>query len=320
MKSNGEIDEIKLNQVLRTIDKPYYKDSLQSSYQQFAKEHSYISEDALCKYGDKILGLYFKNIMLRQDKDKSYADSENDDFIHQTANTPKTEKEKIQRRFSSIIEKEENEEKIINVGREKFEVTQEIIDMFGEGYTKQEYRKMVKKYNDMSKTYVVQTNLHKEALLTYVRFKVKEETATAKGDVQDAQKWYSAAQDAAEKAKLTPRQLSKEDLQGGMVNFSDIFTAVESAKERIKIFPEFKYQPRDAADFIIWNYVNYERNLNNMPEVPYSDIYKFYDEKKKEYIEMHGDPYGIFTEDTTESNRETIERFITIPSEFRDGE
>ena len=76
-----------------------------------------------------------------------------------------------------------------------------------------EYKKMLKKYNDMTKTYVIQTNLHKEALLTYVRFKVKEEIATAKGDVQEAQKWYQAAQDAAEKAKITPRQLTKEDLR-----------------------------------------------------------------------------------------------------------
>ena len=179
---------------------------------------------------------------------------------------------------------------------------------------------MLKKYTDMTKTYVVQTNLHKEALLTYVRFKVKEEMATSKGDVQEAQKWYQAAQDAAEKAKLTPRQLSKEDLQGGIVNFSDIFTAVEGAKERVKIFPEFKYQPKDAADFIIWCYVNYERNLNNMPEVEYKDVYKFYDDKKHEYIEMYGDPYGIFAEDTTEINRETIEKFITVPNEFKDGD
>src|SRR5699024_9260792 len=116
------------------------------------------------------------------------------------------------------------------------------------------------------------------------------------------------------------RQISKEDLQGGIVNFSDIFSAVEGAKERIRIFPEFKYQPKDAADFIIWCYINYERNLHGLPEVPYKDIYEFYDEKKKEYIEMYGDPYGIFTDDTSESNREAIEKFITVPVGFRDGE
>ena len=72
---DGEIDEIELNKTLRIIDKPYYKDSLASSYQQFLREHSYIEEEDVRKYGDKVLGLYFKNIMLRQDKDKSYEDS-----------------------------------------------------------------------------------------------------------------------------------------------------------------------------------------------------------------------------------------------------
>ena len=45
-----------------------------------------------------------------------------------------------------------------------------------------------------------------------------------------------------------------------------------------------------------------------------------YDKKKKEYVDTYGDPYGIFNDDPTEGNRETIEKFITIPKEFEDGE
>lgn len=108
----GEIDEIQLNKTLRTIDKPYYKDSLASSYNQFAKEHSYIAEEDVKKYGDKILGLYFKNIMLRQDKDKSYEDSEKDGFMHQNNNIIMSEKEKIMNRYADILEtKSSNEPK-----------------------------------------------------------------------------------------------------------------------------------------------------------------------------------------------------------------
>ena len=64
LNDDGEIDEIELNKTLRIIDKPYYKDSLASSYEQFLREHSYIEEEDVRKYGDKVLGLYFKNIML----------------------------------------------------------------------------------------------------------------------------------------------------------------------------------------------------------------------------------------------------------------
>ena len=326
LNEDGTINDIELNKILKKIDRPYYKDLIESAISGFKNEHSYVEDDKVQYYGKEILQRYFRLIAMRQDRDKSYEDSEKDNFIHPTSNTPKSTKERIAQKYADITDIDEKgnvvdkDNKKIKSDIGDFEITDEIVELFGEGYTRAEYKKMVKKYNDMTKTYVVQTNLHKEALLTYVRFKVKEEMATAKGDVAEAQKWYQAAQDAAEKAKLTPRQLSKEDLQGGIVNFSDIFTAVEGAKERIKIFPEFRYQPKDAADFIIWCYVNYERNLNNMPEVPYKDIYKFYDDKKHEYIEMYGDPYGIFSEDTTEINRETIEKFITVPNEFKDGE
>lgn len=321
-KDTNIIDEVKLNHVLKSVQKPYFKDDLASAYSQFAKEHSYVDDENIKKFGDKVLGLYFKNTMLRQNKDLSYDDSEKLNFVHSNSNITVAEKNEILQKYSDInIRNTEEKEKVIRKrAGANFEVTDEIIELFGDGYTPSEYKKMLKKYEDMSKTYVVQTNLHKEALLTYVRFKVKEEIATANGDVVEAAKWYQAAQDAAEKAKLTPRQLSKEDLQGGVANFGDIFTMVEGQKERISIFPEFRYQPKDSADFIIWCYVNYERKLNNMPEASYKDIYAFYDKKKEEYIEQYGDPYGIFTNDTTESNRETISKFITIPPEFRGDE
>ena len=324
LNEDGTINDIELNKILKKIDRPYYKDLIESAISGFKNEHSYVEDDKVQYYGKEILQRYFRLIAMRQDRDKSYEDSEKDNFIHPTSNTPKSTKERIAQKYADITDIDEKgnvvdkDNKKIKSDIGDFEITDEIVELFGEGHTRAEYKKMVKKYNDMTKTYVVQTNLHKEALLTYVRFKVKEEIATARGDVAEAQKWYQAAQDAAEKAKLTPRQLSKEDLQGGIVNFSDIFAAVEGAKERIKIFPEFKYQPKDAADFIIWCYINYERRLNNMPEVEYKDVYAFYDEKKREYIEMYGDPYGIFDEDPTEFNRETIEKFITVPKEFRD--
>lgn len=201
-----------------------------------------------------------------------------------------------------------------------FEVTPEMVEKFGEGYTKKMYRLMDKKYKKLEKNYNMKTAMHEEALATYVSRKVREEIATAEGNVVDADKWSKAAAQAAIDGKLTPKQLSETDLQGGLANFSDIFRAVEEAKDRIKIFPEFRYRPIDAADFIIWNYVDYERNLNNLPSVSYEDIYKFYDEKKKEYIDQYGDPYGIFKDDPSEANRESIKKFITVPVEFRDGD
>lgn len=327
VNEDGTVNENKLKTMCQRLDKPFYTDELDSAFLQAKSEHGYLSDDEVARYGNKIVGFYFKNInTLRQNKDRSFADSEKDGFSHKTYNVnARNKKEQLTNRYTDVIENNsvndiKKNDEIIQIEEDVFEVNQEMIDMFGEGYSRVEYKNMYKKYNDMQKNYTIQTNIHKEALLTYVRFKVKEELATAKGDVQEAQKWYQAAQDAADKAKLTPKQLSKADLQGGITNFSDIFKAVEEANERIPIFPEFRYRPNDAVDFILWCYVNYERNLNSMPEVKYSDIYKFYDEKKQEYIDMYGDPYGIFANDPTLENHDTVEKFITVPIEFREGD
>lgn len=342
VNDDGTINVEKLNNLLRNIDKPLYYDILFTSEKSVRSENNISSDKELKEYGISIVAKYFLSIQTPKCKFKSYAESEKDGFISPGCEYSFVEIQSMKNKygvqigddsvnqFSSSIpiddipvkeipERKNSNKPISTFDDKKFKVTQSMIDLFGDGYTPLEYMKMSKKYNEMSQTYVIQTSIHKEALVTYVRFKVKEEMATARGDVQEAQKWYSAAQSAAEQGKLTAKQISKEDLQGGIVNFSDIFKAVEGARERIRIFPEFKYQPKDAADFIIWCYINYERNLNNMPEVEYKDIYHFYDEKKKEYIEQYGDPYGIFTDDTTESNRDAIEKFITIPPEFREG-
>ena len=57
------------------------------------------------------------------------------------------------------------------------------------------------------------------------------------------------------------------------------------------------------------------RRLEDKPECTYEDVYRFYDDRKKSYIEQYGDPTGIFTEDPTETNRSQIEKFIVLPNE-----
>lgn len=335
LSEDGRIDFDKFKDLLRNIDKPLYFDLLFSSEESVKKENSYLSDEEVSLHGYEILQKYFTLVAMRQDKAKSYSDAEKEGFIHQNSNRTKKEKDEIFNRYSHLINQYSKQDKIINTRQSsknnkdneiiniednEFEVTQDMIDMFGEGYTRLEYRKMLKKYNDMTKTYVIQTNLHKEALLTYVRFKVKEEMATAKGDVQEAQKWYQAAQDAAEKAKITPKQLSKEDLQGGITSFSEIFKAVEQAVDVIPILPRFKYRPNDALDFNIWCYINYARDLQGLPQCEYEDVYKFYDKKKQEYLEQYGDPYGIFDDDPSEELRDNIKKFITLPKDYEDGD
>lgn len=310
----GEIDEEKLKGMLRRCDFPYYRDNLKSATDQFAKEHSYVEDDDVKYHGKDIIKLYMKNVnTLRQLSGKTFEDSERDGFIQKNGKVLKHADENIDK--LDKVNKKHKEQKI-KTDVSDFEVTNEIIELFGDGYTRSEYKKMYEKYEKLKLNYSLQTNLHQEALATYVRFKVKEEMATAEGRFDEAKKWYDMAQNQATNGKLTPKALSAADLQKGMNSVSELIKAVEQATDVIKILPQFKYRPNDSVDFTIMCYINYERKLNGQPEVPYEDIYKFYDEKKMQYIKQNGDPFGIFTDDPTESNRETVKTFLKMPDDY----
>ena len=335
LNADGTIDYPKLKELLMHIDKPLYYDQLSSAESSIKKENSYLSDEEVSLHGYDILSKYFTLIAMRQDRSKSYNDSKSENYIHSNTNRSKQELEEIQKKYPALFESNSSQDNIpiklsnfesndfnkkVEINKNDFVVTEDIIRLFGEGYTKNEYRKMYNKYENLKLNYSIQTNLHQEALATYVRFKVKEEDATAKGDVAEAMKWYTAAQNAAENGKLTPKQLSESDLHGGINSFSEIFKAVEQAVDIIPILPSFKFRPNDALDFTIWCYINYARDLQGLPQCSYEDVYKFYDKKKQEYIDQYGDPNGIFDDDPAEDLRDSIKKFITLPSDYSDGD
>jgi hypothetical protein len=302
---DGSLNIELFKQKLMLMDKPYVPIALESAI----KEVNHSIE--LGKGRTDVIGCYFKNVStLPQYSKLSFLESLNLEKQGKDIKDAVTTTEKKGRTSNEVYVRQIDD----------FVVTDEMLDLFGEGYTKAEYRLMTKKFEKLKQTYVIQTNLHEEALATYVRFKVKEEQATAQGDVGGAEKWNRAAQEAADKAKLSPKQLTKSDLQGGLNSFSELLMAVEQAVDVIPILPSFKFRPNDAIDFNIWCMINYLRDLEGKPLCEYEDVYKFYDERKKAYVEQYGDPYGIFTNDTTEDNREAIKRFIKLPKDYGDDD
>ena len=314
-----EIDVEGLKNILRQIDRPYIDKVLQSSIKQY--NDTYEGKRVAKRNKLKIIGYYFKNIQtLRQYTTMNWIDGveweekeeeKNQRKRHKLVSMPETD---IKKQTDDI---DEDEDIIYLLDDSKdFVVTQDIVRLFGPGYKKKEYKAMWDKYQFLKTSYPDVTNLHVESLVTYIRFKVKEEMATAKGDISEAEKWNSAAVKASEKAKINPSQLSQSDLLGGLNSFSELLQAVEQAVDIIPILPQFKYRPNDAIDFNIWCLINYLRDLEGKPLCNYEDIYKFYDDRKRDYIEQYGDPYGIFTDDPTELNRDKIKKFITLPNDY----
>jgi len=312
------IDVESFKNILRQVDKPFITNAYQSAINQYNK--NYEGKRVSKNNKTRIIGYYFKNInSLPQFCALDWNGGLEYEQKQQTRNgngiiaQPEKDYE-----TSLIVNKsqQKNEEVYTLDDEDNFEVTKDIVRLFGDGYTKSMYKKFWDKYDFLSKNYPDVTNLHTEALVTYVRFKVREEIATLQGDVVESEKWGNAATKAAEKAKINPSQLSKSDLQGGLNSFSELSLMVEQAVDIIPILPVFKFRPNDAIDFNIWCLINYIRDLEGKPICEYEDVYHFYDERKAEYISQYGDPTGIFADDTTESNRETIKKFITLPNDY----
>ena len=254
---NGNVSLDKLQSTLQLIDRPFIFDLWKISL-----------EDKSDSFGS-----FMKNLCLKQNRELTWKDSvfrpqlnselNYDSSLDHNAYTP-TNKQNINSHMNVFI------------------VTEEIIDKWNFGYATEEYYYFEKKYNQLKNNYSEKTAMHTEALLNYIRYRVKEELATAKGDVKEAKEWGSLAKDAATAAKINPSQLSAADLTDGLSGFGQLVRAVEQVVDIVEILPKFKQKPQDNVDFTLWCYINYVRGLKGLGDCEYKDIYGFYEQKKKD--------------------------------------
>jgi hypothetical protein len=183
-----------------------------------------------------------------------------------------------------LPELKENNESIEDIpNKDKFIINDDIKNKWGYGYLDDEYKAFETKYSMLKNNYQEKTAMHTEALLTYIRYRVKEEMSTAKNDMKAAKEWGQLAQKAAQDAKINPSQLSKSDLSDGLDTFGQLVRTVEQAVDIIPILPQFKERPQDKVDFTLLCYINYVRDLKGLPPAEYEEIYRFYEDRKKEY-------------------------------------
>ena len=204
-----------------------------------------------------VFGTYMKNLGMRQYRELIWTDSEFE-----------TKKE-IQERINDKSDITYNLEELEN----KWGV-----------YPPDELIAFEKKYDKLIKNYGEKTELHTENLLTYIRFRVKEEMATSRNDVKEAKEWGALASKAAQDAKINVSQLSKSDISGGVDVICQLFEAVESEIGIIPLLPKLLEKPQDEADLIIWVLINYYRRLEDKPRITYKEVWNFYDEMLEEYF------------------------------------
>ena len=108
LNDDGTINYGKLKQLLRNIDKPLYYDQLWSAEESIKRENGYLNDGEIEHHGKDILQKYFTLIVMRQDKARSYSDSENENFVHQNTNRPLDERKKIVAKYRPLFESEDS--------------------------------------------------------------------------------------------------------------------------------------------------------------------------------------------------------------------
>lgn len=261
-RSDKNIDVEKFKKLLRQMDAPFLINEFEGALEEKRRE---------------TIGAYISRINMVQNrgltwKDSSFETEENDD-TDQDGNTKSGDEITLSSKEPTDL----TDEEII-----------QLEDKWGFGYDLKEYVLFEKKWGKLIDNYGRKTAMHVEGLKNYIRFRTKEELATARGDVKDAKEWGQMASKAADDAKINVKQLSKSDISGGIDVLPQLFEAVESEVGIIPQLPQLLEQPYDDADIIMWCNINYMRRLEDKSRVSYREIWDFYDEMLEEHCRQQG--------------------------------
>lgn len=212
--------------------------------------------------------------------------------------------EPVEKKVQPKVEESPKEE-LPKEEEKKYLSIDELKDIFGEGFSQADYVAMYKKYAAMQDNYPLKTQMHAEALATYVKYAYKRDLAIASDDVEAAEKWGKLASKQATDAKINPSQLSAADLSEGLTSFSQLSAMVEKAQDVIPLLPSFIEEPKDRVDYTLWEYINYARHLEGKPLVEYRQIYSYLQERyislKKRYKFMKKENDGHFDSNDIDS-------------------
>ena len=220
------------------LDKPFYTDELDSAFLQAKSEHGYLSDDEVAKYGNKIVGFYFKNInTLRQNKDRSFADSENDGFVHRTYNVnARNKKEQLTNRYTDVIESKNKPTTptITTSAPTSKKIEEELIysEFWMGDYSQRDIDLLDKYYAGLNRDYKIVTENHRDYAKKIAKASLMMDKAyedMLKG-VFGADKMYASAKDIfdslSKSAKFSEDKRSINDV--GISSFSKITSIVEN--------------------------------------------------------------------------------------------
>lgn len=249
LNDDGTINEIEFNKILRKIDKPYYKDLIESATNRFTKEHSYVNKADIVFYGKEILQAYFTLVAMRQDKYKSYEDSEEDGFIHSKSNTSKRTKNKISKKYADINTSGSNNINPIPSSTEKEPLVYS--QKWRGKYSSSDIKNLDLYYEGLERDYKIITENHRDYARKIAKASLQMDKAFDDmiNGVEGADKKYENATKAfdtlSKSAKFSESTRSVNDV--GISSFSKVAAMVESHNW----IPEHKPLQKDTIDEMI---------------------------------------------------------------------
>lgn len=247
INDDGTVNENKLKTICQRLDKPFYSDELDSAFLQCKKEHGYLSDDEIAKFGKEIIGFYFKNInTLRQNKDKSFSDSEKDGFVHKTSNTNvKTQKEKTAQRYENIRENKES----LNTPNDSEELIYD--DKWMGKYNQKDIDYLNNYYDGLERDYKIITENHRDYARKIAKASLQMDKAFDDmiNGIEGADAKYKNAREAfdtlSKSAKFSESTRSVNDV--GATSFSKVASMVEAHNW----IPEHHPLEKDVIDEMI---------------------------------------------------------------------
>lgn len=261
LTEEGKIDFDKFKDLLRNIDKPLYFDLLFSSEESVKKENSYLSDEEVALHGYEILQKYFTLVVMRQDKSRSYSDSEKEGFIHQNSNRTKKEKEEILNRYSDLINQYLNNPntstkpkiQVNNFNLSSQEESEELIydDKWMGKYTQKDIDYLNKYYVGLERDYKIITENHRDYARKIAKASLQMDKAFDEmiNGIDGADARYKNAREAfdtlSKSAKFSESTRSVNDV--GISSFSKVAAMVEVHNW----IPEHKPLKKDTIDEMI---------------------------------------------------------------------
>ena len=251
VNENGTVNENKLKIMCQRLDKPYYSDELDSAFLQLKRENGYLSDDEVAKCGEKIIGFYFKNInTLRQNRNKSFVDSEKDGFIHKTVNVNvQNKKEQTLQRYSDIKDRKATNLSTLDNTSEHEKLIYD--DKWMGKYSQKDIDYLNNYYAGLERDYKIITENHRDYARKIAKASLQMDKAFDEmiNGIEGADARYKNAREAfdtlSKSAKFSESTRSVNDV--GISSFSKVAAMVEAHNW----IPEHKPLKKDTIDEMI---------------------------------------------------------------------